>query len=117
MDMIESLIDRVRSKVELLTTLEDSMTTEIARSIHNDINSLRKFLKEHSTMRVIEKSYAFDTIRNLAGFIQDGSHSAVAITQDDATGDWIARVQDKTVGRNECLIQALKEAKSKTDKD
>jgi hypothetical protein len=64
--------------------------------------------------RMLLKSMAdtrrLDTLRELCGYVADGSHSSVSLSQDDATGAWIVSVgatQPHMKGHGRSLCEAI----------
>ena len=50
-------------------------------------------MKSEAEIEKLEKdSRRLHTIRELCGYVEDGSHSTVKIFQDEATKDWFIRV-------------------------
>lgn len=57
----------------------------------------------------IEGEITEHELRELCGYVEDGSHVTVAISQDDATKDWVVTVNKKQYyGRS--MREALRNA-------
>lgn len=63
-------------------------------------------------MSIEQKAEAFNKIRELMGYVEDGSDVVVSIYQDDATKTFHVRVGSDSVHWGETLTEAINEAHS-----
>lgn len=57
--------------------------------------------------KALEDKDRIDTLRELCGYVEDGSHTRVIIMQDDVTKEWLIRVGDKWPSHGSSLRAAI----------
>lgn len=59
----------------------------------------------------------FKRLRELMGYVQNGSHTKITISQDDATGSYIVRVGNYGINQQYYIADSLEEAFEKAFAD
>ena len=73
---------------EIATWLEMGAPESFAKVTTLDMLEALNFFQS----KIIKKAEAFENIRKLCGYVEDGSGTTVRIFQDDATKDWFLRI-------------------------
>lgn len=68
---------------------------------------------EAENERLRKDAERFKRIRELCGYVEDGSSQSLTITQDDATRTWIIKGGKKEISCGDSLAQAIDAALEK----
>lgn len=87
----------------------------LGRQWRNSVVEARAVQQVQADSAAVTASQRMDGLRELCGYVENGSDTVVTIFQDDATREWVVKVGNKTFTRyyGESMIQALDAAISR----
>lgn len=80
--------------------VHDAVDGEFVR--YSDYAALEAKLAE-----AVKDTERLGSLREMCGYVEDGSSDVLKICQDDATGDWLVRVGDAWPAHGRTLRQAI----------
>lgn len=84
----------LRSQAILRHRLGDFVERDILNAIVKELEDLRQQTQGAERDRDKMQQY-FDDLRDLCGYIEDGSSVSISICQDEATKDWTLWIKDR----------------------